>query len=69
MTQISWLWLRYQPKSALSKWYQARFAGGGARLRRIGLIALARKLLVALWHWVEHGLIPEGAQVEKVSAR
>jgi transposase len=68
MTQISWLWLRYQPGSALSEWYRRRFAGGGARVRRIGLIALARKLLIALWHWVDHGIIPEGAQVEKVAA-
>lgn len=66
MVQIGWLWLRYQPRSALTRWYRKRFAEGGARLRRIGLVALARKLLIALWHYVEHGVIPEGAIIEKV---
>jgi transposase len=67
MVQIGWCWLRYQPQSALAKWYQKRFGGGGSRLRRIGIVALARKLLIALWHWVEHGVIPDGAIVEPVS--
>jgi hypothetical protein len=54
-------WLRFQPDSALSKWYQQRFGHGTKRLRKIGIVALARKLLIALWHWVEHGILPEGA--------
>lgn len=61
LVELSWLWLRYQPHSALTQWYQRRFAGGGKRLRRIGIVALARKLLVALWRYVEHGELPEGA--------
>jgi transposase len=61
LVELSWLWLRYQPNSALARWYQRRFAGGGKRMRRIGIVALARKLLVALWRYVEHGEIPEGA--------
>lgn len=61
MIELSWLWLRYQPNSALSQWYQRRFAGGGKRMRRIGIVALARKLLIALWRYVEAGEIPEGA--------
>jgi len=61
MVELSWLWLRYQPHSALSQWYRRRFAGGGKRLRRIGIVALARKLLVALWRYVEHGEVPDGA--------
>jgi transposase len=57
----AWAWLRFQPDSALSKWYEHRFAHGSKRLRKIGIVALARKLLIALWHWVEHGVVPEGA--------
>ncbi len=57
----AWAWLRFQPESALSRWYQARFGHGSKRLRKIGIVALARKLLIALWHWVEHGVVPEGA--------
>ena len=55
------MWLRFQPNSALTLWYQKRFAGGGKRMRRIGIVAMARKLLVALWRYVEHGEIPQGA--------
>lgn len=61
LVEVAWLWLRYQPDSALAQWYQRRFAGGGKRLRRIGIVALARKLLVALWRYLEHGEIPAGA--------
>ena len=57
----AWAWLRFQPESALSQWYQRRFGHGSKRLRKIGIVALARKLLIALWHWVEHGVLPEGA--------
>ena len=59
--ELSWLWLRYQPNSALSQGYPRRFAGGGKRQRRIGIVAMARKLRVALWRYVEHGVLPEGA--------
>jgi transposase len=61
--EIAWLWLRFQPRSALSQWYQRRFAGAGLRMRRIGVVALARKLLIALWRYLEDGLIPEGARL------
>jgi transposase len=61
MIELSWLWLRYQPGSALSRWFEHRFGGGGKRMRRIGIVALARKLLIALWRYVTEGLIPEGA--------
>ena len=54
-------WLRYQPTSALARWYQQRFGGGGPRARRIGVVALARKLLLALWRYLETGAVPEGA--------
>lgn len=59
--EVSWLWLRYQPHSALSQWYQQRFASGGKRMRRVGIVALARKLMIALWKYVEWGEIPAGA--------
>lgn len=61
MVQLAWGWLRWQPTSALTQWYQRRFATGGARLRRIGIVALARKLLIALWRYVDQGVVPEGA--------
>jgi transposase len=64
MVQLAWRWLYYQPESALSKWYQHRFAGNGTRMRRIGIVALARKLLVALWRYLETGVVPEGAHLK-----
>ncbi len=64
MVELSWFWLRHQPNSALSKWFQQRFAQGGKRMRRIGIVAMARKLLIALWRFVEDGVIPEGAELK-----
>jgi len=61
MVELAWLWLRYQPDSKLSLWFEKRFGSGGKRMRRIGIVALARKLLVALWRYIEHGVLPEGA--------
>ena len=65
MVELSWLWLRYQPDSDLSQWYNTRFGSGGKRMRRIGIVALARKLLVALWRYLEHGVIPNGAVMSR----
>lgn len=62
--EVAWQWLRYQPQSKLAKWYEERFAHGSTRSRRIGIVALARKLLVALWRYVEHGVVPEGAEMK-----
>jgi len=59
--EIAWGWLRYQPESALTRWYQERFGHGSSRVRRIGIVALARRLLVELWRYLETGAIPEGA--------
>jgi len=59
--ELAWSWVRRQPTSALSKWYRARFAAGGSRQRRIGIVAVARKLLIALWRYLETGVVPEGA--------
>lgn len=61
MIELSWLWLRWQPDSDLSLWFNSRFGSGGKRMRRIGIVALARKLLVSLWRYLEHGVIPTGA--------
>jgi len=61
MMELAWGWLRYQPTSELSRWYQKRFAQGNTRLRKVGIVALARKLLVALWKYVEGGEEPRGA--------
>jgi transposase len=60
--EIAWCWLRYQPESALSRWYAERFGKGNSRLRKIGIVALARKLLVRLWLYLEKDEWPEGAQ-------
>lgn len=62
MVELAWLWLRWQPKSALSQWYASRFGPGNKRARKVGIVALARKLLIALWRFVEQGELPEGAQ-------
>jgi len=59
--ELAWSWVRRQPASALTRWYRERFAGGGPRLRRIGIVAVARKLLIALWRYLETGVPPEGA--------
>ena len=58
--QLAWNWVRWQPESALTQWYQARF-GNGKRARRIGIVALARKLLIALWRYATTGVVPTGA--------
>ena len=62
--QIAWGWLRWQPRSALTQWFERRFAAAGKRARRIGIVAVARKLIIALWRFVEQGVIPEGAIVQ-----
>ena len=59
--ELAWSWLRRQPRSALGQWYSRRFSAGGSRMRRIGIVALARKLLIALWRYLETGVVPEGA--------
>jgi transposase len=59
--EIGWCWLQYQQSSALSQWYRKRFAGGSKRQKKIGIVALARKLLIALWKYLERDEVPEGA--------
>ena len=59
--ELAWLWVRHQPNSALSRWFQARTLNAGKRARRIAIVALARKLVVALWRYLDTGLVPEEA--------
>jgi transposase len=63
-TELAWSWIRYQPESALSCWFRERFGSGGKRLRRIGIVAVARKLLIALWRFLNTGVLPEGAALK-----
>jgi transposase len=63
LVELSWGWLRYQPNSALSEWYRKRFGSGNSRARKVGIVALARKLLIALWKYLETGEVPAGAEV------
>lgn len=67
LIEIAWCWLRYQPDSALSRWYEARFGSGGKRQKRVGIVALARRLAVAIWHYLDHGVVPEGARLKGVA--
>jgi transposase len=66
MVELAWLWVRYQPGSALTAWFQQRVRAERGRPRRIAIVALARKLLVALWRYVTEGLVPEGAVLKEV---
>lgn len=59
--QIAWGWLAYQPQSALTQWYNRRFAHGGPRARKIGIVAVARRVVIDLWRYLDAGVIPEGA--------
>jgi transposase len=68
MIQLAWFWLRYQPQSALSVWYRERVREGRGRSKRIAIVALARKLLVALWRFVTQGVIPSGAGLKPAEA-
>jgi transposase len=61
MVALAWGWLHWQPDSQLSRWYQERFGHGSARWRKLGIVALARKLLIALWRLVAHGELPQGS--------
>jgi transposase len=61
MVELAWLWRRHQPGSALSRWFAERARGQDPRRRRALIVALARKLLVALWRYVSAGVVPEGA--------
>jgi transposase len=64
LVELAWSWLRYQPSSKLSLWWHERFGATGMRGRKVGIVALARKLVIALWRFVEQGVVPEGATLK-----
>ena len=63
MIQLAWLWLRYQPGSELAHWFRERVGALAGRTRRIAIVAMARKLLIALWRYAQTGLLPEGVEL------
>jgi transposase len=65
VVELAWLWLRHQAGSALSEWFRTRTLNAGKRARRVAIVALARKLVVALWRYLETGLVPEEAVMKK----
>ncbi|MGE8454818.1 MAG: IS110 family transposase [Pseudomonadales bacterium] len=64
MIELAWSWLRHQPTSQLTQWFNERFAPGSKRMRRVGIVALARRLAIALWRYLEYGEIPTGANLK-----
>ena len=68
LVELAWCWLRLQPDSALTQWFNRRFAGGGKRMRRVGIVALARRLAIALWRYLQDGEIPAGALLKPATA-
>jgi len=62
--EMAWLWLRHQPGSALARWYHDRVGRSGGRMKKVAVVALARKLLVALWRYVTAGVVIEGAAMK-----
>ena len=65
MIQLAWCWVRHQPNSEITLWFNERFAAGSRRHRRIGIVAVARKLLIAFWRYLEHDVVPAGAQLKQ----
>ena len=68
LVELAWGWLRLQPDSELTQWFNRRFAAGGKRMRRVGIVALARRLAIALWRYLQHGEIPAGATLKPAAA-
>ena len=68
LVELAWSWLRLQPGSALAQWFNRRFAGAGKRMRRVGIVALARRLVIALWRYLQDGEIPAGARLKPTTA-
>ena len=64
MLELAWFWIRYQPNSPLTIWFRERVGTAKGRIRRIAIVAMARKLLIALWRYVETGVVPTGAKLK-----
>jgi transposase len=67
MIELAWLWQRYQPGSAQVSWFRERVSGTGRRMRKVMVVAMARRLLIALWRFATQGVVPEGAIVNPAS--
>jgi transposase len=68
LIELSWYWLRFQPDSELTQWFKRRFAAGGKRMRRVGIVAMARRLVISLWRYVSTGELPKGAVLRRIGA-
>jgi hypothetical protein len=68
LVEQAWSWLRLQPESELTLWFNRRFAASGGRMRRVGIVALARRLAIALWRYLKDGEIPAGAHLKSIAA-
>jgi len=68
LIELAWMWLRYQPESDLAKWFVERTSGGGKRHKRVMIVAVARKLAIALWRYLDQGVMPAGAQFKEAKA-
>jgi transposase len=64
--ELAWCWVRYQPNSKLTRWFNERFAHAGKKARKVGIVAVARRLLIELWKYLETGALPEGAELKAV---
>lgn len=64
LIEIAWAWIRLQPRSRLTLWFEQRYGPGNGRSRRVGIVAVARRLLIALWHYLKDGVIPDGAELK-----
>lgn len=66
LVEMAWMWLRYQPESRITRWFAERTRGAGKRARRVAIVAVARRLAIALWRYLEQGVVPEGARLKPV---
>lgn len=68
LIEIAWAWIRLQPRSRLTLWFQQRYGPGSGRSRRVGIVAVARRLLIALWRYIKDGVVPDGAELKPTGA-
>jgi transposase len=68
MIQIAWLWIKHQPKSAIAQWLVQRTEGQNGRIKRIIIAGVERKLAIALWRYLEQGLVPQGATLTRITS-
>ena len=66
LVELAWMWVRFQPNSAITQWYQQRLLGGNKRIKRVTIVAVARKLMITLWRYVEFDEVPAGAEFSPV---